>query len=304
VRTVVFDKTGTLTVAAAAVQDPEALRALQPAALQALAHLVQRSSHPKAVAVRAALVQLGLAATTATLDAPVTERAGLGIEVAHAGATYRLGAPGWATSSRAPAESNLLVSADGRVVAAMSVREALRADAADEVAALLREGFDVWLLSGDDPARVLEVAERCGLPADHARGGASPHAKDAWLQAHDHRDVLMIGDGINDALAVEHAFCSGTPAIDRPFMAAHSDFYFVTPGLAPIRTALHAAKAVAWVRSMNLTIAVCYNAFAVGLAYAGLLSPLLCAVFMPLSSLTTLGATRIALSPGSRLWKS
>jgi Cu2+-exporting ATPase len=87
-------------------------------------------------------------------------------------------------------------------------------------------------------------------------------------------------------------------------MAARSDFYFMSPGLSPIRMALHAAKAVAWVRSMNLSIAVTYNVLAVTLAYAGLMSPLLCAVLMPLSSLTTLGATRVALAPGSRLWKS
>jgi len=113
----------------------------------------------------------------------------------------------------------------------------------------------------------------------------------------------MVGDGINDTLAVEHAYCSGTPAIDRPFMAARSDFYFVSPGLAPIRAALHAAKALVRVRSMNLSIALAYNAVAVALSYAGLMSPLVCAVIMPLSSLTTIAATRVALSPRSRLWK-
>ena len=42
--------------------------------------------------------------------------------------------------------------------------------------------------------------------------------------------------------------CAGTPAIDRPFMAARSDFYFVTPGLRPIRAALH-ARFVTWERA-------------------------------------------------------
>jgi Cu2+-exporting ATPase len=302
VRTVVFDKTGTVTAASAFLENPEALRALPIEARSALGHLVERSHHPKAAAIRAALINLP--GPCLPLDVSVTECAGRGVELTLHQQTYRLGAAGWAVSPSSVATAELVFAVNGRVLATLTCREDLRADAADEVAALQREGYDVWLLSGDDPSRVVDVARRCGLSAECAIGGASPQGKDEWLRAHDHRDVLMIGDGINDTLVVEHAFCSGTPAVDRPFMAARSDFYFMSPGLSPIRMALHAAKAVARVRSMNLSIAVTYNVVAVTLAYAGLMSPLLCAVLMPLSSLTTLGATRVALSPRSRLWKS
>jgi len=302
VRTVVFDKTGTVTAASAILDNPDALRAFPIEERAVLGHLVERSHHPKTAAIRAALVNLP--GTCPALDAAVTECAGRGVELTIRQQTYRLGAAGWAAPSSSATPSDLVFAVNGRVLATLSCREELRTDAADEVAALQREGYDVWLLSGDDPSRVVDVARRCGLSAERAIGGASPQGKDEWLRAHDHRDVLMIGDGINDTLVVEHAFCSGTPAVDRPFMAARSDFYFMSPGLSPIRMALHAAKAVAWVRSMNLSIAVTYNVLAVTLAYAGLMSPLLCAVLMPLSSLTTLGATRVALAPGSRLWKS
>ncbi len=300
VRTVVFDKTGTLTAATPTLQNPDAVRALSREGRRALGHLVQRSHHPKATAIRAALS----AAEGPRLDACVTEWAGLGVELTTHGRNYRLGSASWAVSSPTGAASDLVFSVDGRALATLSCHEELRGGAADELAALQREGYDVWLLSGDAPERVIDVALRCGLTADRAIGGVSPRGKDDWLRAHDHRDLLMIGDGINDTLVVEHAFCSGTPAVDRPFMAARSDFYFMTPGLSPIRLALRAAKAVAWVRSMNLGIAIAYNLVAVTLAYAGLMSPLLCAVLMPLSSLTTMGATRVALTPGSRLWKS
>ncbi len=304
VRTVVFDKTGTLTAATAGLEDPEVLRCLPGVARSALRHLVPRSSHPKAAALRSAIAEIGLSAEASVVEPSVTELAGRGLELTHAGETYRLGAASWAAPSSRAGASDLVFAVDGRALATFSPGETLRTDAAAEIEALRREGFDVWLLSGDDPARVVEVARCCGLAADRAVGGSSPRAKDDWLRVHDHGDVLMVGDGINDTLVVEHAFCSGTPAVDRPFMAARSDFYFVTAGLSPVREALHAAKALASVRTMNLSIAVCYNAVAVSLAYAGLMSPLLCAVLMPISSLTTLGATRVALSPASRLWKS
>ena len=80
-------------------------------------------------------------------------------------------------------------------------------------------------------------------------------------------------------------------------MAARSDFYFVTPGLRPIRLALESAKKLESVRRRNLAIAVIYNVAAVSLAYAGLMSPLLCAVLMPSVSLVTIFATLVSLSP-------
>jgi Cu2+-exporting ATPase len=97
---------------------------------------------------------------------------------------------------------------------------------------------------------------------------------------------------------------SGTPAIDRPFMASRSDFYFTTPGLRCIRLALAAARKLRAVRRRNLAIALAYNVLSVALAYAGLLSPLVCAVLMPVSSVTTILATTLALHPRRPLWRS
>jgi Cu2+-exporting ATPase len=126
--------------------------------------------------------------------------------------------------------------------------------------------------------------------------GQTPQGKEAWLAAHDHGDTLMVGDGINDALVVERAHCSGTPAIDRPFMAARSDFYFITPGLSPVRMALRASRALRRLVHRNIAVAVFYNLTTVALAYAGLMSPLLCAVVMPVTSLTIVLATVFSLS--------
>jgi len=55
---------------------------------------------------------------------------------------------------------------------------------------------------------------------------------------------------------------------------------------------------------VDLAIALAYNILTVGLALAGRMPPLACAVLMPVSSLTTIAATLVALSPRSSLWKS
>jgi Cu2+-exporting ATPase len=109
---------------------------------------------------------------------------------------------------------------------------------------------------------------------------------------------------VNDALALDHALAAGTPAVDRPFVPARADFFFVTPGLAPVRLALRSARVLAQVVRADLVIALAYNALTVGLALAGRMSPLACAVLMPSSSLTTIAATVAWLSPRSRLWRS
>ncbi|HEX8794380.1 MAG TPA: hypothetical protein VF765_25725, partial [Polyangiaceae bacterium] len=112
------------------------------------------------------------------------------------------------------------------------------------------------------------------------------------------------GDGVNDALAIDRAYTSGTPAVDRPYVPARADFFFVTPGLAPVRSALRSARALAQVVRADLAIALVYNAITVGLALAGRMSPLLCAVLMPASSLTTIAFTVAALSPRRASWTS
>ncbi len=218
------------------------------------------------------------------------------------GSTYRLGAPGWVAPGAGGA-GDVAFGRDGEILVGLATDEQLRPDARDEVASLATDGFEVWMLSGDAAARVAAVAEASGIPAERAIAEHGAEQKAAWIRARDRGDTLMVGDGINDSLVVSEAHCSGTPAIDRPFMAARSDFYFVTPGLGPIRLALEASRTLARVVRRNLAIAVAYNALTVGLAYTGRMSPVLCAILMPLSSLTVIAFTAASLSRRSALWK-
>jgi len=194
------------------------------------------------------------------------------------------------------------------VIAALATGEQARPGAQGEVRALAREGYEPCILSGDSPEATLAMAEACGIPSDRAFGARTPEGKSAWLReltARDARKTLFVGDGINDSLVAEEAYCAGTPAIDRPFMAARCDFYFVSPGLGPIRAALHMAKRLRRVVHANLVIATFYNVITVSLALAGRMTPLWCAILMPISSLTTVLATTAQLTRKPRsTWTS
>lgn len=296
VRKVIFDKTGTLTTGALRVTNGAAIDALAPEHRAVLFDMVNRSSHPKSQALAKAMT-----GTVREGSSSVIERVGRGLELTCDGRVYRLGSPAW-TAAIGPGD--VAFTCDGEFLASFATSEELRPDAAMEVAALERDGFVVSILSGDTPLRVGQVASRCGISSARVFGGKSPQGKAKFVAAFDRGDVLFLGDGINDALVADVATCSGTPAIDRPFMAARTDFYVVTPGLSPIRLALEVARRVRRVVHLNIAIAAIYNLVTVGLALAGHMSPLLCAVLMPLASLTTVFATTASLSPRNRLWKS
>jgi Cu2+-exporting ATPase len=208
------------------------------------------------------------------------------------------------TAAPVPAGAELGFSRDGEALAWFETDERLRPDARDELADLAAAGYELWILSGDQPERVAAAAAELGLDPARARGRMTPDDKAAWLVEHDRGDTLFVGDGINDSLAADAATCSGTPAIDRPFMASRSDFYLTTAGLAPIGRALAAAHRLGRVARRNLVFTSCYNAVAVALSWAGLMQPWLAAVLMPASSIAVVAMTARGLSNRRLLWRS
>lgn len=303
VRRVYFDKTGTLTTGELALADMRVLDRLDAASRRRLGELAVRSSHPKSRAVVRALEARG---EPPTFDAAVDaeETPGKGLELRAEGAVYRLGQGAWATAgartSRLTTARGFVFAKNGEVLATLETREDLRPDAESEVRALSRDGYEVTILSGDTQGATSRVAIACGIPRSRAHGGQTPEAKASYLRDRpgSAAEALFIGDGINDSLVAEEALAAGTPAIDRPFMAARCDFYFVTPGLGPIRAALETARLLRRVVRTNLAIAVAYNLITVSLALFGLMTPLLCAVVMPISSLSTVLATSARFARG------
>jgi len=295
----VFDKTGTLTTGALELADERAVTSLDPETARVLFNLAARSSHPKAAAVRAAVP---VAAQRFDAGLSVQEHRGLGLSLTHRGRLYRLGAPTWAVAG--DASGDIAFSVDGAALFAVETLEELRPEAQADVEWLKGQGYGVWMLTGDRADRAAELASRVGIPRDHVLAERTPEQKAAFIQSIDHGDTLMIGDGLNDSLAVRTATCSGTPGAGRTFLAARTDFYLLGAGLAAVRSALSGASALRTSLRRNLTFAALYNVGAVGLAWAGLMSPLLCAVLMPLSSLTSIGLVLHSLGRKDAPWKS
>lgn len=293
VKKVLFDKTGTLTLGRLELVDEAAVRALPAGARDVAYNLAVRSSHPVSRCVARALD--GHARYDVTAD--VHEVPGQGMRWTRPDGEWRLGRGDWAvpgSSSRAP-----VLARDGAVLASVEAREALRPDARRELSALLGQQ-EVWLLSGDAPAKVAALAQTLGVPAERALGALSPEAKAERVRALDARDTLFVGDGVNDALAFEAAMTAGTPAIDRPVMPSKSDFYLVGEGLAPLQQALARALLLRRAVKRILVISIAYNTLAIAASLLGVMSPVSAAISMPLSTLTLLFYTVATLRHGER----
>ncbi|MBS0564070.1 MAG: cadmium-translocating P-type ATPase [Proteobacteria bacterium] len=287
VDTVVFDKTGTLTLGAPVAAELDAHR---PGDLEIAAALAAASSHPLARALAEAIAARGL------LPAPVSdlrERPGYGVEGLWQGRRVRLGRAAW-LGAEAGAETATWLAVDGQAPVEFRFIDRIRPGARDAVAALTAAGLRVRLMSGDARAPVAALAADLGiadwqaemLPADKAAAITAETAGG-------HR-VLMVGDGLNDTVALAAAHVSISPASALDAARVASDIVLLGQDLAPIADARRIAVTARRRIKQNFALSLGYNAVAVPVALIGLATPLIAALAMSTSSLTvTLNALRL-----------
>nr|WP_245242978.1 heavy metal translocating P-type ATPase [Pararhodobacter sp. SW119] len=286
VDTVVFDKTGTLTLGTPEPTNPDD----HPEAARRVAlALASASSHPLAQALARALQDRGI--DPATLDA-VQEVPGYGVEGQWQGQRVRLGRAAWVGAEAGDTTAACL--AMGDQPRAFTFADRLRPGAEEVVAALKAQGKQVCLISGDVPAAVQAMAARLGI--DDWQAEALPQDKAARidaLHAAGHR-VLMVGDGLNDTVALTAAHVSISPATALDAARTASDIVLLGRDLAPIADALRMGKLSTRRIRENFWQSGIYNLIFVPVALLGLCTPLWAAAVMSLSSITVaLNALRL-----------
>ncbi len=239
-----------------------------------------------------------------------------GVSATVGGRRIKIGSPRWVEASEGAAPwlddarkvcddeslTLVLVAVDGAVQAGMAFGDAIRDDAADAVARLRRDGWEVTVLSGDDPALTAAAAARVGIDPAQSRGAQTPEDKLGRINAmtRDGGHVVMVGDGVNDAAALAAASVGIAVHGGAEASLAAADVYLDQPGLMPIVDLVETARRAMRLIRRNLAVSLAYNALAVGLAAAGLITPLAAAILMPLSSFTLLAMTLGAPSPETR----
>jgi Cu2+-exporting ATPase len=286
--TVVFDKTGTLTLPHARVTNAQDV---SPDLVLLAARLGLSSRHPLAAAV--AREAIGKAPF-----ADVIEEQGQGVRALVEGSEARLGSLAYCgiDAARYPVASDvsLIAIRYGERRAVFEIAQVLRPGAREVIDGLRSRGLDIQLLSGDRAQAVAPVAHALAVSAWQA--GLTPDRKVAVLKEFktQGRKVLMVGDGINDAPALAEAHVSISPISAAELAQARADAVFLGARLTPVLDALSTARAARSLMRQNLILATVYNALAIPLAVAGLVTPLIAALAMSGSSiLVTSNALRL-----------
>ena len=281
-RVLAFDKTGTLTEERPEPGElrptAEGLELGEDAVLRLAAAAARASLHPVAQAVVEAARRRGI--TELPLAVDFHEEAGQGLRARVEGREVRLGRPG------------ATIQLDGRRVGRLQLSDRVRPDAGPVVATLTAEGLDVALLTGDLPERAEALAAQVGIGRVH--GGMRPAQKASWIGSRGDA-VTFIGDGLNDAEALAGADVGLAMGHGVDLSLEAADGALLRRRLDPLVGGIRLGRQLRRVLVQNVSLSLLYNAAAVAAAASGLVSPLVAAVLMPLSSIAVVSnASRLA----------
>jgi P-type Cu2+ transporter len=313
----VFDKTGTLTEGRPAVTalrgesgswrrldaDQTVLTDQERGGLRLIGALERVSEHPAAAAVIELCERAGIGLQgTAPQSVQVVPGSGIralveGVEVIVGSADWlrRHGIPTSDGPDSAPGlpEADALgvvhCALDGREVLVLATEDRIRPGAREVIDRLRSEGIRVTLLTGDRRANGERVAALLGgieliaevLPEDKDRVVAD-------LQRNGGR-IAMVGDGVNDAPALVRADVGIAMGSGTDVSIASADIVLMSDSLDRVVEAAQLSRRTLRTIRQNIGISVTYNLIMVPLAMAAVVTPLIAAVSMPLSSLAVIG---------------
>ena len=307
VDTLVVDKTGTLTegkpklVAIVTADGAEALL------VQLAASLEQGSEHPLAAAIVEGAKTRGIVLASVAGFASATgkgvtgtiegRRVALGnarlMDDLHV-ATGALGPQ--AESMRGDGQTVMFVAVDGKIAGLIGVADPIKDTTAEAIRALHDEGIRVVMLTGDAKTTASAVARKLGI-GEFIPGGL-PGQKAATIKRRhaQRRAVAMAGDGVNDAPALAQAQVGIAMGTGTDVAMKSAGVTLVKGDLQGIARARRLSRATIRNIKQGLFFAFIYNVLGVPIAagvlypaFGILLSPMLAAAAMSLSSVSVIG---------------
>jgi Cu+-exporting ATPase len=172
-----------------------------------------------------------------------------------------------------------------------AIRDMLKPGARETVEQLHRQGLKTWLVTGDNALTAASIARQAGIPPQNVFAGVRPEQKAQLverLQRQGER-VAFVGDGINDAPALEQADLGIAVSRASDVAREAADIILLKSEIEAVPESLGLARATLRTIKQNLFWAFFYNAIGIPLAALGFMSPILCAAAMGLSDLVVVG---------------
>jgi Cu+-exporting ATPase len=156
---------------------------------------------------------------------------------------------------------------------------------------LRADGLKIFLVTGDNAATAASIATEAGIAAENVFAEVRPEQKAELvqkLQAQGER-VAFVGDGINDAPALEQADLGVAVSRASDVAREAADIILLNSEIEAVPESLNLARATLRTIRQNLFWAFFYNSVGVPLAALGFMSPVLCAAAMGFSDLIVIG---------------
>ncbi|WP_419777500.1 heavy metal translocating P-type ATPase [Malaciobacter marinus] len=174
---------------------------------------------------------------------------------------------------------------DSKVIATFELEDEIKEGAKEFISNIKKLGLDVVMLTGDNNATAKNVASNVGIK--NYISEVDPIEKAQFIQDLKNKDknVIMVGDGINDSVALAKSDVSIAMGSSADIALSVSDIVLLDNSLNSLELAFTLSKRTYKFIKQNLFISLVYNAITIPLAMAGYVIPLVAALSMSLSSL-------------------
>jgi P-type Cu+ transporter len=294
ISSVLLDKTGTLTKSENRIEYTG--RELTSAELCAVRSVAAHSAHP----ISRAIAQ---GKTGHNVVDPL-EFVGAGISGRCENIQVRLGSARFMTE-RIELSTDLIdakatyLALNDEYIGRFNIKPTLRIGVPHMIRELLASGLNVHVISGDSDSdkRLLQPF----LGADNLVFNCRPEDKIEQVEREQNRGerVLMVGDGLNDAGAMGAADVAIAVTDDTATLVPACDVIIRSQALSTLPVLLQYAKSAKRVIVLCFVLSIIFNAVGLTLAIVGSLTPLAAAIFMPVSSLTVIGASVLGAKLGA-----
>ncbi len=291
--TIVFDKTGTLTESGGRkitftgenLSDEE--RTLVKSA-------VNNSMHPLS---RAVFNSLDTNVIREISD--YTEQPGRGITASLNGKFIRLGSSEFVTGkndNRSGVSSKVYLSINGETKGYYKIESRYR-DGLKKIISSFKKKYSLIVLSGDNDSELDYLREILGADAE-IHFNQMPQDKLDYISGlqKQGRKILMVGDGLNDAGALKQSDIGITITDDTNNFSPACDAILNSNSFSLLSEFINFSGTSRKIIFSSFVLSFIYNILGLGFAFQGILSPLIAAVLMPLSSVSVLLFTTIAVN--------
>lgn len=190
-------------------------------------------------------------------------------------------------------DTHFVFAKNGEILAHFEFQSVLRAGAIELISYLKKIKMPIKMLTGDNEKAAQKVASKLGI-TDFTAFCLPENKMQVITTLSQKHKVLMVGDGVNDALALQNAAVAVSLKQGADLAAQNSDIILLKNDLSALKQAIELSKKTFIIIKQNLAFSLCYNALTIPLAFVGLINPLVAAASMSLSSVVViLNALRI-----------